>query len=924
MDMKRFLKPWMALEALSPGRFEAELAKRIGSPSRRAPLLKAWKEYLAGGGTVAVEAFYTSLVANPRERLEALVYSMHLPFSDFYAAALVRQLPPNAKVLEVGAFTGGLAAMLAHLRPDLKVHALEGVRAALDLGQERFPMLHWHQGWFGHDPLSLPTYDAVLLLSVLPEGYLGAIPSTLDPAAFDQQFRLKERLRFLEGVLVPGGTLVYGHGPFLGKNLAAVEHTLANLGFAEIRTQQEGGDFSLVWAQMPTELTAHPTPLLPVFPALQHSPQGVVASLAEVWALLEQRDFAEVLRQVPPQTTGRLAYLRGRALMALSRFDEAEESLARAGREEAEDLRVLCWVEQGDHARALIRLESLAARGGVYRLSLGRAYLGLGRPGEAFRQLLNAGLPEAEVPLRQSVERLQERVSRWVREGEYTEAMQRIVLVSDLAPHFMDRNWHKLALDAALHLGQWEIAERSARALIEFNEPCGATGLALAKMRIRDSSQVEALDAAALERAEPYLQEALQGCEDPTALLALGLLRLRQGRYNEALAHFERCERSSEPTTLGVAFHYASVCKTQMGFPLTQVLSDAIRAHTHRPYGPQVLLQMVQQAYQAGLVELAREFLVLARQAGWQVYPDPKVIEVFEVLEMLEQLEGPWEAFQWLSQGLSGHPDTGLLAQAFRLSRSFRASEEAETVRNKYLASLYTEGRLAEAEVMLLQEWHARPQAFEVMFDLAELYERQGHYQKAAAVWKKALELAFYLSKDLQLAREILRNLLFLNPSDPDLTLYLEELKATTKALALLEGNPDSMVGVDERQLLHEGLPQFHGEYLVVVGGHTQLRTRLLPTLEARGLEVDWFDSDSHTAGREVLRRVQMRLERAHGLLIVSSYIGHDFSEPLRLQAESLGLPVFFTPGRARGITGFLRSLSEFAPQLRKSALRAN
>lgn len=122
--------------------------------------------------------------------------------------------------------------------------------------------------------------------------------------------------------------------------------------------------------------------------------------------------------------------------------------------------------------------------------------------------------------------------------------------------------------------------------------------------------------------------------------------------------------------------------------------------------------------------------------------------------------------------------------------------------------------------------------------------------------------------------------------------------------------------------LVEEALPRFHGEHLVVVGGHTQLRSRLTPLLEARGLKVDWYDADTAGVGKEALRRILGRLEKAHGLMIVSSYVGHDLSEPVRLEAERLGVPVHVIPGRARGSTGFLRALKAFAPEIFKKALK--
>ena len=267
-------------------------------------------------------------------------------------------------------------------------------------------------------------------------------------------------------------------------------------------------------------------------------------------------------------------------------------------------------------------------------------------------------------------------------------------------------------------------------------------------------------------------------------------------------------------------------------------------------------------------------------------------------------------------------PPLDHLELAYRLSRSFSQSHEAETVRGQYLAALYSAGQALGAEGLLLAELARNPGALDVLYDLAEHYERTGAYQKAAQTWRKALEVAYFLEKDLGLSREILRNLLFLNPTDPELELYLEELKATSQKLARLDHTQDAFASVTPESLMREGLPRFHGEYLIVVGGHTQLRSRMLPLLEAQGLQLDWFDSDGHTAGREIIRRIQSRLERAHGLMIISSYVGHDLSEPVRLEAENLGVPVYVTPGRARGVTGFTRALAEFAPQIFRQALK--
>lgn len=59
-------------------------------------------------------------------------------------------------------------------------------------------------------------------------------------------------------------------------------------------------------------------------------------------------------------------------------------------------------------------------------------------------------------------------------------------------------------------------------------------------------------------------------------------------------------------------------------------------------------------------------------------------------------------------------------------------------------------------------------------------------------------------------------------------------------------------------------------------------------------------------------------------MLIVSSYVGHDLSEPVRAQADAQGVPVYITSGRARGITGLMRAVAEFAPEIIKKALDKN
>ena len=96
-ELRLFLKERFGVQGpLSPGRFEAELAKRLGSPARRAPLLKAWRAYLAQGGREAVRSFYREVLKVPKG--EALVYGMHLPHLEFYS----KELPPRVERGGVG------------------------------------------------------------------------------------------------------------------------------------------------------------------------------------------------------------------------------------------------------------------------------------------------------------------------------------------------------------------------------------------------------------------------------------------------------------------------------------------------------------------------------------------------------------------------------------------------------------------------------------------------------------------------------------------------------------------------------------------------------------------------------------------------------------------------------------------------------
>jgi len=918
-ELRLYLKErFSVLGPVSPGRFEAELAKRVGSPAKREPLLRAWRAYLSGGGREAVRSFYREVLRVPKG--EALVYGMHLPFLEFYA----REVPPRVegRVLEVGAFTGALVGYLQRKRPELSWHALDGVEEVVEVGRRRVPEVAWHLAWA--EEADLPPFDTLLLLSVFPEGLVDQeLESRLEPEAFWKRFSFFERLPLFARLLRPGGLLVYGHGPFLGKSPEGVEEGLRRLGFQEVERVGEG-EYFLVLARRPEalaleeewleEVLREEEALAPV-PALA---QGL--DLAEARELLAAGRYAEVLVRLPEGAAGEAAYLRGRALFALSRFAEAEECLKRAMSEEAEDLRALVLVELGQYERARGRLEALAGRGGRYRLYLGRVYLSLGRYADALRQFVESGLPEAEGYVREALERITERMRRFAREGEWAEVSRRAEFVEDLSPGLLTREMLRLGLKAALVQGLFARAERYARRLADLDEAEGFLGLALSALRVRSPLDLRSLEE--LKPVEPYLTEALARAEIPEALLLLGMLREREGRYREALYLLERAARHGEGEVAGLAFHHLAQVKRALRRPLREVLGDHKRAHALRAYPAPYLFRLAQEALAGGEEVLARELLSRARDAGLSEEGVGEG-ELEGLLSLLERLEGPWAAFSVLYQALSRtpRPPLELLALAYRLSRTFRESPEAEAVRGQYLAALYAEGRVEEVEGLLLQELRAHPQALEVLFDLAEHHEAKGDWRQAADYWQKALEVALYREKDLELAREVLRNLLFLRPHDESLSLYLEELRAVGRGLAALGEEPRALPESQE-ELLEEALPQFHGEHLLVVGGHTQLRSRLKPFLESRGLQVDWFDADSAGVGKEALRRIQNRLEKAHGLMIVSSYVGHDLSEPVRLEAERLGVPVHIIPGRARGATGFLRALKAFAPELFKKALK--
>lgn len=924
-DLKRFLRTYYHLEApVSPAHFESELARRVGTPKRRRPLEAAWQRYLTVPGRRSVFDFYQGLLEHPRERLESLAYGLHYSHLQFYAEAVPDLLPAEGRVLEVGAFTGALVNYLALSRPELEFTALEPLKEALNLGQQRSAEIgvnvEWVGGWFEEfAPAEL--FDSVLLLSVIPEGHLSAnLNSRLEVQAYWQQFSLPERLHSLTRMLKPGGSLIYAHGPFLGRSSEAVNLALDKLGFEQIETKGQG-EFSLVRAVMPAELKVWQSPAPPA-PATEKPPAPELG-IDEIRALLEEENYSALLALVPEEASGELAYLRGNALFRLGRYAEAASTLDRAQREDALELRALALLEQGRFPEAAAILEHRPSTPDNL-IALGRAYLGLGKFEEAFPVLYQAQgeftsteLAGNPAPfLDQALRQIADNAFRDLRSGNPLAALRRVGMVNDLSPTLLKRDLLYLGLEAALALGAWGRAEEYGLRLYDLGEASGAIGVAFARLKVRTPEALEQIPLDELLEIQPFLTDAVARSEDPLATLALGLLRHREQRYPEAIRYLSRAAREGRGTVAGTAYHFLALAQAESGVPELVVLQSHRSALIYRPYPASLLLQMTQRALQAGDERLAREFLLALRESGLEGAAGQ------ELVELVERLEGPWEAFRILHDAISHtpHPQLDDLAEAYRLSRGFPEANEASDIRSDYLTALYRSGKVDTAGQLLASEMERQP-SLEVIFDLAEHYERIGAYTEAARAWKRAFELAYYREKDLALAQEVLRNLYFLNPHDPELELYLEEIKATSRGVSALEGSPDALADQTLENLAPVELPEFHGEHLVILGGHTHLRTRLAGLFAERGLKVDWFDSDSTTSSRESLRRIESRLTRAHGVLIVSSYVGHDLSEPIRVAAESLGVPVSITSGRARGATGILRAVRDFAQTLRKKAL---
>ena len=89
----------------------------------------------------------------------------------------------------------------------------------------------------------------------------------------------------------------------------------------------------------------------------------------------------------------------------------------------------------------------------------------------------------------------------------------------------------RLGLRAALIQGLFALAERYARRLADLDEAEGFLGLALAALRVK--SPLELRGGEDLKAVEPYLTEALSRAEIPEALLIIGVLREREGRFRE-------------------------------------------------------------------------------------------------------------------------------------------------------------------------------------------------------------------------------------------------------------------------------------------------------------------------------------------------------------------------------------------------------
>lgn len=119
---------------------------------------------------------------------------------------------------------------------------------------------------------------------------------------------------------------------------------------------------------------------------------------------------------------------------------------------------------------------------------------------------------------------------------------------------------------------------------------------------------------------EPYLTEALSRAEIPEALLLLGVLREREGRFREALHLLERAAFRGEGEVAGMAYHHLAQVKRALRRPLKEVLGDHKRAHALRAYPAPYLFRLAQEALEGEEV-LARGSSPGRGTRGWRRWP---------------------------------------------------------------------------------------------------------------------------------------------------------------------------------------------------------------------------------------------------------------------------------------------------------------
>jgi len=151
------------------------------------------------------------------------------PFDRFYGAAvdaLALSASPPRRILDLGAGTGLLSAMIAGVHPDAELHLLDAAPAMLDQALERLAGRAWiHVG------------D---LADALPPGPFDAIVSSLAIHHLDDPGK-RELFDRVHAALIPGGVFVnaeqvVARSPIVDEHLAAA-HQRAS--FALGTTQEE-------------------------------------------------------------------------------------------------------------------------------------------------------------------------------------------------------------------------------------------------------------------------------------------------------------------------------------------------------------------------------------------------------------------------------------------------------------------------------------------------------------------------------------------------------------------------------------------------------------------------------------------------------------------------------------------------------------